>query len=50
MQWAADITKPTFYRGEPFAWAWLGERGAPAYMVDIVMDEMMPLPTAQHPK
>jgi lysophospholipase L1-like esterase len=38
---AADITKLAFYRGEPFAWAWLANEGHPAYMGHITMAEMM---------
>jgi len=38
---AADITKLAFYRGEPFAWAWLANEGHPAYMGHIMMAEMM---------
>jgi lysophospholipase L1-like esterase len=46
---AADITKFAFYRGEPFAWAWLANEGHPAYMGHITMAEMMaPLLTEQH--
>jgi lysophospholipase L1-like esterase len=46
---AADITKLAFYRGEPFAWAWLANEGHPAYMGHIMMAEMMaPLITEQH--
>jgi len=46
---AADITRLAFYRGEPFAWAWLANEGHPAYMGHITMAEMMaPLLTEQH--
>jgi len=46
---AADITRFAFYRGEPFAWAWLANEGHPAYMGHITMAEMMaPLLTEQH--
>jgi lysophospholipase L1-like esterase len=46
---AADITKLAYYRGEPFAWAWLANEGHPAYMGHIMMAEMMaPLLTEQH--
>lgn len=38
---AADITKLAFYRGEPFAWAWLANEGHPAYMGHLMMGEMM---------
>ena len=38
---AADITRFAFYRGEPFAWAWLANEGHPAYMGHITMAEMM---------
>lgn len=38
---AADITRFAFYRGEPFAWAWLANEGHPAYMGHIMMAEMM---------
>jgi lysophospholipase L1-like esterase len=45
---AADITRFAFYRGEPFAWAWLANEGHPAYMGHIMMAEMMaPLLTEQ---
>lgn len=48
---AADITKLAFYRGEPFAWAWLANEGHPAYMGHIMMAEMMaPLLTEQERK
>lgn len=46
---AVDITKLAFYRGEPFAWAWLANEGHPAYMGHIMIGEMMsPLLTEQH--
>ncbi len=46
---AADITRLAFYRGEPFAWAWLANEGHPAYMGHITMAEMIaPLLTEQH--
>ncbi|MBL8792818.1 MAG: SGNH/GDSL hydrolase family protein [Planctomycetia bacterium] len=46
---AADITKLAYYRGEPFAWAWLANEGHPAYMGHITMAEMMAaLLTEQH--
>jgi lysophospholipase L1-like esterase len=46
---AADITKLAYYRGDPFAWAWLANEGHPAYMGHIMMAEMMaPLLTEQH--
>jgi lysophospholipase L1-like esterase len=46
---AADILRLGFYRGEPFAWAWLANEGHPAYMGHIMMGEMMaPLLTEQH--
>jgi lysophospholipase L1-like esterase len=38
---AADITRFAFYRGEPFAWAWLANEGHPAYMGHLTMAEMM---------
>ena len=38
---AADITRLAFYRGEPFAWAWLANEGHPAYIGHIMMGEMM---------
>lgn len=38
---AADITRLAFYRGEPFAWAWLANEGHPAYMGHIIIAEMM---------
>jgi hypothetical protein len=38
---AADITRLAFYRGEPFAWAWLANEGHPAYMGHIMMAEML---------
>ncbi len=38
---AADITRLAFYRGEPFAWAWLANEGHPAYMGHIMMAEVM---------
>lgn len=38
---AADITRLAFYRGVPFAWAWLANEGHPAYMGHIMMAEMM---------
>lgn len=45
---AADITKLAYYRGAPFAWAWLANEGHPAYMGHITMAEMMaPLLTEQ---
>src|SRR5262249_4845114 len=34
---AADITRLAYYRGEPFAWAWLANEGHPAYMGHIIM-------------
>ena len=40
-QRAADVTKLAFYRGEPFAWAWLANEGHPAYMGHITLAEMM---------
>jgi lysophospholipase L1-like esterase len=46
---AADISQLAYYRGEPFAWAWLANEGHPAYMGHITMAEMMaPLLTEQH--
>jgi lysophospholipase L1-like esterase len=46
---AADVTRLAYYRGEPFAWAWLANEGHPAYMGHIIMAEMMaPLLTGQH--
>jgi hypothetical protein len=46
---AADITRFAFYRGEPFAWAWLANEGHPAYMGHITMAEMIaPTLTEQH--
>lgn len=46
---AADITRFAFYRGEPFAWAWLANEGHPAYMGHLTMGEMMaPLLTGVH--
>ena len=38
---AADITRLAYYRGEPFAWAWLANEGHPAYMGHITLAEMM---------
>lgn len=38
---AADVTRLAYYRGEPFAWAWLANEGHPAYMDHIMMAEMM---------
>jgi lysophospholipase L1-like esterase len=38
---AADVTRFAFYRGEPFAWAWLANEGHPAYMGHILLAEMM---------
>lgn len=44
---AFDVTRFAFYRGEPFAWAWLANEGHPAYMGHIILAEMMaPLLTA----
>ena len=37
----ADVTRLAYYRGEPFAWAWLANEGHPAYMGHITMAEMM---------
>jgi len=46
---AADITRLAYYRGEPFAWAWLANEGHPAYPGHILMAEMMaPLLTGPH--
>lgn len=46
---AADILKFGFYRGEPFAFAWLANAGHPAYMGHITMAEMMaPILTGKH--
>ena len=39
---AADVTRFAFYRGEPFALAWLANEGPPAYMGHIQLAEMMP--------
>jgi lysophospholipase L1-like esterase len=38
---AADVTRLAYYRGEPFAWAWLANEGHPAYMGHIILAEMM---------
>jgi lysophospholipase L1-like esterase len=38
---AVDVTRLAFYRGEPFAWAWLANEGHPAYMGHLMMAEMM---------
>jgi lysophospholipase L1-like esterase len=46
---AMDVTRLAFYRGEPFAWAWLANEGHPAYMGHIMLAEMMaPLFTEAH--
>lgn len=38
---AADVTRFAYYRGEPFAWAWLANEGHPAYMGHIIIAEMI---------
>ncbi len=38
---AFDVTRFAFYRGEPFAWAWLANEGHPSYMGHITLAEMM---------
>src|SRR5262249_30318069 len=46
---ATDVTRLAYYRGEPFAWAWLANEGHPAYMGHLMMAEMMvPLLTEKH--
>jgi lysophospholipase L1-like esterase len=46
---AVDITRFAYYRGEPFAWAWLANEGHPSYMGHITLAEMMaPLLTGSH--
>ena len=45
---AFDVTRFAYYRGEPFAWAWLANEGHPSYMGHITLAEMMaPLLTGQ---
>jgi lysophospholipase L1-like esterase len=46
---AVDVTRFAYYRGEPFAWAWLANEGHPSYMGHITLAEMMaPLLTGLH--
>ncbi len=46
---AADVFKFGFYRGEPFAWAWLANDAHPAFMGHITIAEMIaPILTGQH--